>query len=231
MNTPASIPSVLESNDPQIEFINYYGNTSLFALDVLRRHGALAEMKLLSIASRMPHLADYLALFHTVHHNTMVQTCLPLPAELFPAKLVMHQRDLFELEALDVDCVISHAAIHCMNDTRYGNSQSSDGWQKPYRAAAKIRQIAGSKPTPTIVSISVNHEEGFFDNNTHLSHEKFTRSFEAAGFRLQELFFDYLCGGIPQRPEYMQPQYRRSKSLPEHGGSPKAWVVGNYYFI
>jgi len=231
MSNPPSIPSVLESNDPKFEFINYYGNTSLFALDVLRRHGSLSEMKLLSIATRMPHLADYLALFHTVHHNTMVHTSLPLPAELSPANLVMHQRDLFELEALDVDCVISHAAIHCMNDTRYGNSQSNDGWQKPYRAAAKIRAIVGPKPTPTIVSVSVNHEEGFFDNNTHLSHEKFIRSFEAAGFKLQEYFFDYLCGGIPQKPQYMQPEFRRSKTPPAADISPKTWVVGNYYFL
>ena len=231
MINPPSIPSVLESNDPKLEFINYYGNTSVFTLDVLRRHGALSEMKLLSIASRMPHLADYLALFHTVHHNTMVQTCLPLPAELFPAKLVMHRRDLFELDAMDVDCVISHAAIHCMNDTRYGNAQSADGWQKPYRAAAKLRRIVGPKPTPIIVSISVNQEEGFVDNNTHLSHDKFIRSFEAAGFTLQEHFFDYLCGGIPQKPEYMQPEFRRSKTLPDTGGSPKSWVVGNYYFL
>src|SRR5881227_67647 len=107
MNTPASIPSVLESSDPRLEFINYYGNTSLFALDVLRRRGNLSEMKLLSIGSRMPHLADYLGLFHTVHHNTMVRTCLPLPPERFGARLAMHQCDLFELGALDVDCVIS----------------------------------------------------------------------------------------------------------------------------
>ena len=42
----------------------------------------------------------------------------------------------------------------------------------------------------------IHREEGFFDNNTHLSHEKFVRSFEVAGFKLQENFFDYLCGGI-----------------------------------
>jgi hypothetical protein len=231
MPTPPSIPSVLESSDPRFEFFNYYGNTSLFALDVLRRHGNLPQMKLLSIASRMPHLADYLGLFHTVHHNTMVQTSLPLAAELCPAKLVMHQCDLFELPPLEVDCVISHAAIHCMNDTRYGNASSPDGWQKPYRAATKIRQIIGDKPTPAIVSISVNRDEGFFENNTHLSHEKFIRSFESAGFHLQEYFFDYLCGGIPQKPLYMQHEYRRSKTLPEASDSPRTWVVGNYYFL
>ena len=143
----------------------------------------------------------------------------------------MHQCDLFELGAMDVDCVISHAAIHCMNDSRYGNSADPRGWHKPYQAAAKIRQIVGDQPTPTIVSISVNREEGFFDNNTHLSHDKFIRSFEAAGFSLQEYFFDYLCGGIPQAPQYMEHEFRRSKNLPQPGNSPKTWVVGNYYFL
>lgn len=220
---------MLESNDPKFEFINYYGNTSLFALDVLRRHGALSDMKLLSIASRMPHLADYLALFHTVHHNTMTDTRLPLPPERCPARLVMHQKDLFDLEPLDIDCVISHAAIHCLNDSRYGNAPTDTGRRKPYRAAWKIRQIVGTKPTPVIVSISVNRDEGFFDNNTHLSHDRFIQSFTEAGFVLQEHFFDYLCGGITQQPQYMEWAYRRSKAFPE-SESAKTWVVGNYYF-
>jgi hypothetical protein len=83
---------------------------------------------------------------------------------------------------------------------------------------------------PTIVSIAVNREEGFFDNNAQLAHDKFIQSFERSGFSLREYFFDYVSGGIPQRPEYMDWEYRRSKTLPEACESPKQWVVGNYYF-
>jgi hypothetical protein len=220
---------MLESKDPSFEFINYYGNTSLFALDVLRGHGQLSQMRLLSVGSLMPHLADYLAIFHTVHHNTMTETRLPLPPEQCPAKLVLHRRDLFELSPLAVDCIISHAASHCFNDTRYGNEHSTAGWEKPYRAAARLREIAG-RAVPAVVSIAVHRQEGFFDNNTHLDHEKFVRSFEQAGWTLKEHFFDYVCGGIPQRPEYLEWEYRRSKTLPKAPASPKEWVVGNYYF-
>lgn len=222
---------MLQSQDPKIEFINYHGNTSLFALDVLRRHGRLSEMKLFSIACLMPHLADYLALFHTVHHNSITETHLPLPQEMFPAKLALHKKDLFDLDRLDVDCIISHAAIHCFNDSRYGNAATPAGRRRPYAVPAKLRQIAGGRTVPTIVSVSIHREEGLYDNNAHLAHEAFVRSFEESGFKLQEYFFDYVCGGIEQRPEYMEHRFRRSKELPPAGGPPKEWVAGNYYFI
>ena len=187
-------------------------------------------MNLLSLACLMPHLADYLAVFRTVHHATMTATYLPFPAEQSPAKLVLHQKDFFAPGPLDVDCVISHAAIHCFNDTRYGNVHSAQGFEKPYEAPAKLRHIVGDKHVPAIVSIAVNREEGFFDNNTHLAHEKFVAAFERSGFSLEDYFFDYVCGGIPQKPHYLNPEYRRSKKLPEINESPRHWVVGNYYF-
>jgi len=220
---------MLESNDPKMEFINYHGNTSLFALESLRRHGSLADMKLLSISCLMPHLANYLAIFREVHHNTLTQTHLPIPIEQSPAKLTLHRKDFFDLASLKIDCVISHAAIHCFNDTRYGNDCTADGWQKPYQVPARLREIAG-RPVPTIVSISVGREEGFFDNNTHLSHEKFIRAFEQSGWKIQDYFFDYVCGGYPQKPEYLSVEYRRARQLPERVESPRHWIAGNYYF-
>jgi len=225
---------MLESDDPKFEFINYDGNTSIYALDILRRHGQLEKMKLFSIAGRMPHFADYLAIFNKVHHVTMVDTCLPFGIEQSPAKLVIHRQDFFTLDPLDVDCVISHAAIHCFNDTRYGNVNTPEGFQKPYQVPVKLRQIVGDKKVPAIVSIAVNREEGFFDNNVHLAHDKFVAAFGKAGFALRDYFFDYVCGGgIPHKNEYFQTEYRRSKTFPPPSDSPKAareWVVGVYYF-
>ncbi|HEX4054774.1 MAG TPA: hypothetical protein VHX86_10960 [Tepidisphaeraceae bacterium] len=222
---------MLPPTDHKFEFINAYGNTSAFALQVLRRHGALEKMSLLSVGSLMSHLADYLAIFREVHHATLVKTCLPFTPEQSPAKFVLHQQDFFTLPSLDVDCIISHAAFHCFNDTRYGNEHSAEGIQKPYRAAAKLRQIVGEKRVPAVVSIAVNRDEGSFDNNTHLSHDKFIAAFEKAGFGLRDYFFDYLhAGGIPHQDEHFNVEYRRSRQLPESSGSPKDWVVGNYYF-
>jgi hypothetical protein len=222
---------MLESNDPRLEFVNYYGNTSNFALRILQTHGELKTMSLLSLGCLMPHFADYLAIFRAVYHVTMATTRLPFAVAQSPAKLVLLQQDFFTLQSLQVDCVISHAAIHCFNDSRYGNIHSPSGFQKPYQVPAKLREIVGDRRVPTIVSISVNRQDGFFDNNTHLSHDKFVAAFARAGFELKDYFFDYVCGGIPQKPEYLNVEYRRSKKLPEACESPRQWVVGNYYFL
>jgi hypothetical protein len=216
---------MLTSNDPRMEFVNYYGNTSLFALEAIRKVGRFDQLKLLSIACLMPHLADYLGIFHTVHHNSLTITHLPVK----PSNFIEHRADFFDLPELEVDCVISHAAFHCFTDTRYGN-RASDAIQRPYKAPAKLREIIGKKRVPTIISIAVNRDEFFIDNNSHLAHEKFIAAFEKSGFVLQDHFFDYVCGGIAQRPEYLELQNRRSKHLPPPGGPEKEWVVGNYFF-
>jgi len=216
-----------ESEDPRFEFVDYYGNTSIFALQSVRRHGEFKSMNLLSIACLRAHLVDYMSIFRSVHHVTMVETRLPIPPG---PSFHMHQQDFFSLPSLDVDCVISHAAIHCFNDTRYGNAPCADGFEKPYQVPAKLRQITGQKKLPVIVSIAVNREEGFFDNNAHLAHDKFVAAFESSGFQLQDYFFDYLCGGIPPKPQYLDVEYRRSKNLPEATGSRWHYVIGNYYF-
>ncbi|HEY1921389.1 MAG TPA: hypothetical protein VGG44_01380 [Tepidisphaeraceae bacterium] len=222
---------MLYSDDHKFEFVNYYGNTSAYALDVLRKHGDLGKMSLLSLATLVNHLADYLSIFRAVHHITMAETRLPYAPENSPARLTLHKQDFFTINPLDIDCIISHAAIHCFNDTRYGNENSPEGFQKPYQVPAKLREIAGDKRVPAIVSIAVNKDEGFFDNNTHLAHDKFVGAFEKSGFALQDYFFDYVCaGGIPHKNEYFAPEYRRSKQFPEATGKPREWVVGNYYF-
>ncbi|MGA9996659.1 MAG: hypothetical protein WBP93_14675 [Pyrinomonadaceae bacterium] len=218
---------------PDLEYIDFYGNTSLFALEVLQQHGALQEMRLFSLGNKMAHLADYLALFSTVYHNTLLQTAIPFADEHGAGKLVLLKEDFFGLPKLEVDCVISHAAIHCLNDTRYGNRGSMSGWQRPYQAAAKLREIVGDKSLPVIVSIAAHKTESFIDDNARLSHEKFVASFSEAGFTLQKYFFDYLCYGLPFRSEYFDTEYRRSQCLPTPAQAPGEYhyVIGNYYFL
>lgn len=215
---------------PDLEYVDFYGNTSLFALEVLRRRGPLGEMRLLSLGNKMAHLADYLALFAKIYHNTMIQTAVPSQQSF--AELILLREDFFALPPLPVDCVISQAAIHCLNDTRYGNRGSTAGWKKPYQAAQKLREILGSKSVPVIVSIAAHHTDSFIDDNARLAHEEFISSFAKAGFTLQEHFFDYLCYGLPFRPEYLELGYRRSQHLPpiEQAG-PYNYVIGNYYFL
>ena len=83
-----------ESEDPKFEFVDYYGNTSLFALRSVRRHGEFANMDLLSIACLRSHLVDYMSIFRLVHHVTMVETRLPIPAD---PSFHLHQLDFFSL--------------------------------------------------------------------------------------------------------------------------------------
>lgn len=217
----------------KLEFIDYWGNTSLFALEVIQRHGRLNEMRLLSVGNRMAHLADYVALFRKVYHSTTLKTMLPFDNGSFGKDITVLDGDFFQLGKLDVDCVISQASIHCLNDSRYGNEASKAGWRRPYQAAQKLREIIGDKSMPVVVSIGVHRTESWIDDNARLSHDKFLESFIGAGFSLQEHFFDYCCYGMPQLPEYFEPHYRRSKELPTNEQAPGEYnyVIGNYYFV
>jgi hypothetical protein len=217
--------------DPKTEFVNAYANTSLFALSVLRQHGPLADMSLLSVGCHMTHLSDYLALFRTVHHNTMAQTHLPISPEFFPATFVEHRMDFFDLPPLRVDAVISHFAFHCFNDTRYGNTCTTEGWAKPYQVPLKLRQLIGDRRVPIVASVAVNRQHVSYDGNALLGHNELVAAFEAAGFRLAEYFFDYLCGGMSYQPQFMAPEFRRSKELPPVATWPGEWLAGNYFFI
>jgi len=215
------------------EVIDFWANTSLFALEVIQRHGPLNEMSLLSLGNRMAHLADYVAVFGKVYHSTLLKTMFPVSRNGSEGNLTVLKGDFFELRSLDIDCVISQGSIHCLNDSRYGNEASKAGWQRPYQAAQKLREIIGDRSIPVVVSIAVHQTESWIDDNARLSHDKFVASFLSAGFSLREHFFDYYCYGMPQLPEYLEPHYRRSKELPttEQAPSEYNYVIGNYYFV
>jgi hypothetical protein len=229
-----TVGALADSLEHQVEFVDFWSNTSLYALEVIQSHGRLSDMQLLSIGNRMSHVADYVALFRSIYHSTLLNTVVPDASRFStPRQLQILKGDFFELPSLDVDCVISQAAIHCLNDTRYGNEGNSNGWQRPYQAAGKLRQIIGKKTVPVIVSIAAHRTESFIDDNARLAHDKFVESFVAAGFSLQDHFFDYLCYGMPARPEYLESPYRRSKTLPNDQEAPNEYhyVIGNYYFL
>jgi hypothetical protein len=222
-----------ESKIAGFEYIDSYGNTSMFALDVVRKKGDVSRMRLLSLGCRMNHLADYAQIFQSVHHNTMLDTHIPIVAENGNEKLVTLRKDFFTLSPLDVDCVISQATLQCYNWTAYGNQDFGSDVRKSYRVPQKLRSIIGEKSIPIIISVPVGHEEHLFDNNAHLSAETFVNSFTDAGFNLQLHFFDYVSGSLPLLPEYLKPEYRRASSLPGRDILDNEWkyVIGNYYFL
>jgi len=233
-NGPAgTIGALADQLEHEVEFIDFWSNTSLFALEAIQGHGPLKDMSLLSIGNRMSNLADYVALFDTVYHSTLLNTLMPDALDGSPRRLKILKNDFFDLPPLEVDCVISQAALHCLNDTRYGNEGSTSGWQRPYQAAAKLRQIIGNKSIPVVVSIAAHRQESLIDDNARLAHDKFVESFLTAGFSLKDYFFDYLCYGMPARIEYMDARYRRAKELPadKEAASEYNYVIGNYYFL
>jgi hypothetical protein len=233
-NEPSgTVGAMADKLQEKLEFIDFWANTSLFALETIQTHGRLSDMRLLSIGNRMAHLADYAALFATIYHSTLLETQVPDNRDGNARNLEILIGDFFDLPKLEVDCVVSQGAIHCLNDTRYGNQGNASGWQRPYQAAAKLREIIPEKPIPIVISIATHRRESLIDDNARLAHDRFVDSFQDAGFSLQHHFFDYLCYGMPAREEYLTPKYRRAKELPDDKEAPSDYnyVIGNYYFL
>jgi hypothetical protein len=230
---PPVVPKTLFSilADAKNEYVDYYGNTSLFALETFRKFGSYEKMNLLSLGTRMAHLIDYIAVFKHVYHNSMVPINLPVVFDERRSNFSVLKRDFFDLSPLQVDCVISQATIHCLNDTRYQNASSLESREKPYQVAARLKEIIGNRKIPIIISIAVHNNEDLSDGNAHLGHSKFVESFARAGFSLEECFFDFLCNGIPLKMEYFEPRYRRADVLPIDAAKSHEYVIGNYLFL
>jgi hypothetical protein len=228
MPTPTAHPSLVPPAG--VEIADHYANTSLYFLELLAKRGALCDMRVLSLGSRVSHITDYVGLFRTLYHNTTVPTYLPMDESELSGRFVLLERDFFELPPLEVDAVISQAAIHCLSDSRYGN-QPSLNERRPYAVGRKLRQILPLRPVPIVVSVAVNRDEYLLDTLTHLSHDAFIESFTSEGFALQDSYFDYLSGGWPLEEEYQKPQYRRHPFLPVSSVAQWHYVQGTYFFL
>jgi hypothetical protein len=206
---------------PAPEQPDYYAVASRYALERLREHGDFSRMTLLCCTARMCHLADYVAIFGSVHHSSIVETDWP-PGRKDP---IFHHGDFFDLQPLAIDCVISHATMHCVGDTRYGNAKTA--MERAYQFPGHLRSIAG-KTVPTFVTVAVNREERNWENNRCLSHDRVVKSFVDAGFALRDFYFDYLSGGSNNNRQFHN--CRQEKALPVIGTEGIQYVVGTYYF-
>jgi len=75
--------------------------------------GDLQKKYVLSLAARMSHLADYIAMFRRVFHSTTIGTTLPFSAQGEGYRKISFYRAIsltFHLPCLDVNCIISHVA-------------------------------------------------------------------------------------------------------------------------
>jgi hypothetical protein len=200
-----------------------------YALHRLTDHGRLSEMKLVCCTARMYHLADYAALFGTVYHSSMHETHWPPSGR---GDSISYVGDLFDLEPLPVDCIISHATMHCLSDTRYGNETQTDKspMVRPYLFPAQLRRMVGDRSLPTFVTVAVNHDERDWENNRWLSHEGVLKCFGASGSNLQDYYFDYLTGGCTNPDRFRADAYRQAKDLPPPSLEGVDYVMGTYYF-
>ena len=134
------------------------------------------------------------------------------------------ERSAEELYMNEVKVCISHAAIHCMNDTRYGNKGQKKG--RPYLFAGKLCELCPNVQH-VIVSVPVNEKEHMADNATWLSDRKFIKSFTDHGFVLKNTAYDKHC--LPEN-EYSQSD-RITKEFPSDYCKSHPYVAGNYYFF
>ena len=136
------------------EVIDFWGNTSLFALEVIQRHGPLNEMSLLSLGNRMAHLADYVAVFGKVYHSTLLKTMFPVSLNSVRKRVL---RGFFQLLLiLNVHCgtenvdfnaepVVSTSGTKAGCRCPYQVKLPRNDWRRVYTCGRKYRRASNRK--------------------------------------------------------------------------------------
>ena len=111
-------------------------------------------------------------------------------------KIVERLGDFYELnnemESMDeVEILISHATIHCMGDTRYGNTNERQN-DRIYGFAQFVAGLCKNLKH-IIVSVPVNERENLANNASWLNDKKFINSFEENGYKLKKAIYDKRC--------------------------------------
>jgi hypothetical protein len=124
------------------ELPDYYAFTTAFMLGMLAQNGRKPENEvILSVGCRVDHLLNFTVSFKRVIHISMMEMegAEDVLAVLNKRNFRQIVGDVFAIDAHalaagggcgDADIVLSHATVHCLSDTRYGNSalSASDRW-------------------------------------------------------------------------------------------------------
>lgn len=212
----------------EVESYSYYASTQCFANECLHLDFS-GKIHLLSMAGKVEHIVPMIPMCEELVHISM----MPMDDEyelngLITKPIKTYYEDFFALETDEllkrVNCMISHAAIHCMNDTRYGNDPTGREF-KSYLFAQRLVVICPNIEM-AIVSVPVNENDCIKDNSSYLSNNKFIDSFEKAGFKLVKTLYDKNClkGNLYEKGE------RFSDAFPADYCTNHRYVVGNYCF-
>lgn len=171
-----------------------YSATTAAVVDGLI-HAGLSEWNILSVGGCIRHIVPLLPMFNKFVHSTMIpiEDKDDIKDLLNQVDVIEYNGDFFEIDdnnkdLENINVVISHETIHCMNDTRYHNS--SDGIiSRPYLFADKVCRLCPCVKN-IFVSVNVAKEEQLLNNATVLSEKKFIESFEKEGFSVKKAVYD-----------------------------------------
>lgn len=217
-----------------VEDYDYYSLTTAFMINELKNElkneGGGFEGKIcLSVGCKIGYLVVMLPLFKKVIHSTMEEMCEKEEVnKIFENKIMEVCGDFMQLaeeESLkEVEVVLSHATIHCMQDSRYGN-KFVEG-ETPYCFSNKLSSICPNAKH-IIVSVPVNDNDNIVDNGSWLCDQKFIDSFVSNGYRIQAKLYDKNC--LAQN--LYDVNDRVSREFPREYAKNHAYIIGNYHFV
>lgn len=117
----------------EIEQYDYYSATTAFAYSNFKRI-LDGRIRLFSLAGKVEHITPMMGVCDSVFHLSMMpfEDADDLKSVISDYdNMVIKQGDFFLLEKNEVleqvNALVSHATIHCMNDTRYNNTEKMGG--------------------------------------------------------------------------------------------------------
>ena len=207
------------------EEYDYYEFTTSFLISFIQENH-LYDKVALSIGGRIGGVVAVANLFSTVFHCSMMpmQDSDDFRKIFATNKLIEINTDFWKLNderIKNVEFVFSHATIHCLNDTRYGNlNKDLDRIKKVPQHLKKICP----KLKYILVSVPVNLENHFEDNNTWLGNESIIEEFDNAGFELKKAIYDKKC--LDNKFDN-----RFSLEFPRDYCMNHMYIIGNFLFV
>lgn len=218
----------LAQNKKGIEEYDYYEFTTSLLVKVVHDY-KLYDKIALSLGGKVGGVITVANLFCKVFHCSMMPMleCNDFKKIYGDNKLIEFNMDFWELEddrLRNVEVMFSHAAIHCLNDTRYGNKVNDLNRIK--NVPRRLKEIC-PKLKYIVISVPVNMDDHFMDNNTWLGNDDFIDAFESVGYRLNEVIYDKKCLGDNK----WEDGERFSMEFPAEYCLKHKYIVGNFFFL
>lgn len=205
------------------ESYDYYSATTTFMVNNISR----VDSKIVfSLGGRVQQIVPLLGMLDRLYHCSVIRMKHDIDLRNLPGAcdFIAIYEDFFNIEHRkefdEINIVISHACIHCLNDTRYFNNEEEF---RSYKVARRINELFPNV-NMVILSAAVNKMGCIKDNSSFLCEEQLVESFLSNGFFLDEKFYDLECG--------MEHVYcvgdRFLKNIPDL--DVDKYVIGNYCF-